>query len=183
MDLAKLVTEIARGVGTEFPAPRQEMVLREYVHLIEETDELIVAMEGSSLAEVRNELADVAMTVALIGHYLDVTPTEATTAAFASFSPTYLNIYGVVGRMAGPLRRYLGIARRVGEREPVVITLGTVLLTVAQVATNNGINLDLAIEEKAEVVLSRGWRDPRPAPVAPTPIRSLRGTPAVDIKS
>jgi NTP pyrophosphatase (non-canonical NTP hydrolase) len=184
MDLAQLVAELARGVGSEFPAPLPEMVLREYVHLVEEADELIEAMSASSLANIRDELADVEMTAALIAHYLAIDLTGARTAAFASFTPTYPNIYGAVAKLAGPVRRYLGIARRVGGLEPVVVGLGTVMLTVSQLATNHGINLDVAIEEKSAVVLTRGWRESHLVAPAPVPVPDrLRGTPAVDVKS
>jgi NTP pyrophosphatase (non-canonical NTP hydrolase) len=186
LDLSKRVAEIVRNVGREFPAPPQEMVLRQAFHLIEEARELVKAMHSGALADIRDELADVELSSGMLAHYLQVDLTAARNAAFASFTPTYPDILGAAADLVGPVRRYLGIARRNGSLTDVVLALGTVLLTNAQLATNHGISLDVAIEEKSAVVLSRGWREvsavPSTGTLATVTVVAERGTPVTDVK-
>jgi NTP pyrophosphatase (non-canonical NTP hydrolase) len=185
LDLSKLVAEVVRNVGREFPAPPQEMVLRQSFHLVEEARELVKAMHSGALADIRDELADVELASGMVAHYLQVDLTAARNAAFASFTPTYPDILGAAADLVGPVRRYLGIARRSGPLTDVVLALGTVLLTNAQLATNHGVSLDVAIEEKSAVILTRGWRE---APVVPSgtlaavTVVAERGTPVTDVK-
>lgn len=159
LDLTNLAADIARNIGEEFPAPVREMVQRQYTHLVEEARELVKAMAAASLADIRDELADVALVAHILAHYIEVNVITAEAIAFPSFTPTYPDVLGTAADVAGPLRRYLGIARRSGTIEPVVHALGLVMLTVRQLATNHGVDLDAAITEKAQVVYARGWRE------------------------
>jgi len=71
-----------------------------------------------------------------------------------------------VGEFAGAYRRAAGHARRTGDWSDVAAELADVLITAWVAAAVLGIDLDTAWRTKAAVILTRGWRDPRPA--APT---------------
>ena len=69
------------------------------------------------------------------------------------------------GEFVGAYRRFAGMARRSGPFDDVKEELADVVITSFVTAQVLGIDLDAAIREKAEKVMSRGWRD-KPAEVS-----------------
>lgn len=168
LDLVDLAARIARGVGTEFPAPPHEMVQRSYPALVEEADELDDDVVDGNLAGVREESADCVITAYLVAHYVNTLPEApnyrldldaAVGAAFPGFDPGGPDIVKRAARIAGPLRRFLGHARRSGSLEDLALVLGQFVLTTRAIATQHGFDLDQAIAAKAEIIFGRGWRE------------------------
>jgi hypothetical protein len=160
MTLQELAADICRNVGVEFPASPSEMRSRQYTHLVEEGAEVVKALFAANLAALRDELADASLSAAMLAHYTDANIETAELAAFPAFNPTYLDIQAVIADVAGPLRRWQGWARRSGTQEEFVVALGLVMCTVRQLAINYGIDLMAAVEDKAKIIYSRGWREP-----------------------
>lgn len=69
------------------------------------------------------------------------------------------------GEFVGAYRRFAGMARRSGPFDDVKAELADVAITAYVTAQVLGIDLDEAIREKAEKIMSRGWRD-KPAEVS-----------------
>jgi NTP pyrophosphatase (non-canonical NTP hydrolase) len=69
------------------------------------------------------------------------------------------------GEFVAAYRRFAGMARRSGPFDDVKAELADVVITAYVTAQVLGIDLDAAIQAKAEQVFSRGWRD-KPAEVA-----------------
>lgn len=158
INMTKLAADIASAVGTEFPAPATEMPGRQYLSLVEEGDELDRALAGDDLHELRGELADTLITVYLLAHYLPETDLEGAlarggVAVLASTPPSYY-----ITKLAGPLRRALGYARRSGPWSEVETALARIVLTVRATARQAGVDLDVAVADKTRVIFSRGWR-------------------------
>lgn len=63
------------------------------------------------------------------------------------------------GEFVGAYRRWSGRARRRGTAEEVRAELADVVITAFVTAAELGIDLEAAITAKAEVVLTRGWRE------------------------
>lgn len=63
------------------------------------------------------------------------------------------------GEFVGAFRRWSGQARRQGSFEDVRAELADVVITAFVAAEVLGVDLEKAIEAKADVVFSRGWRD------------------------
>jgi NTP pyrophosphatase (non-canonical NTP hydrolase) len=66
------------------------------------------------------------------------------------------------GEFTGAFRRWAGLARRTGTWADMVAELADVVITAYVTADVLGIDLAAAITAKADVILTRGWRDPRP---------------------
>ena len=66
------------------------------------------------------------------------------------------------GEFVGAYRRFAGMARRSGPFEDVKEELADVVITSFVTAQVLGIDLDAAIREKADKVMSRGWRESTP---------------------
>lgn len=174
INMTKLAADIAGAVGTEFPAPATEMPGRQYLSLVEEANELDLALADGDLRELRGELADALITVYILAHYLpDVNlETELATwvgdgspeAVFAHEPPSYY-----VAQLACPLRRALGYARRPGTWGEVGVALVRVVLAVRTVARQVGVDLDVAVADKSRVIFARGWRAATP-PAARIPV-------------
>ena len=64
------------------------------------------------------------------------------------------------GEFVGAYRRWSGQARRTGTADEMRAELADVIITAFATAEELGIDLDQAITEKANVVLTRGWREP-----------------------
>jgi NTP pyrophosphatase (non-canonical NTP hydrolase) len=162
VDLQVIAADICRNVGREFPASREDMVLRELAHLMEEVVELDEVLEEDHLAGIKDELADTVLTCYVVAHYLpeDVGPHlgVAVLAAAVGYLPEAP--YRPAGRAMKAGRRYLGIARRSGPAAAVLLRLAEVVVSCHAVAHRIGIDLNEAILEKTRVVFSRGWRDP-----------------------
>lgn len=62
------------------------------------------------------------------------------------------------GEFIGAYRRWNGMARRDGALEDVMHELADVVISAYTAAEAIGFNLDLAIEEKLAVVMTRGWK-------------------------
>lgn len=67
------------------------------------------------------------------------------------------------GEFTGAFRRWAGLARRTGTWADMVTELADVVITAYVTADVLGIDLGAAITTKAEIIMTRGWRDPRPA--------------------
>lgn len=169
VNLTRLAADIATAVGTEFPAPAAEMPGRQYLSLVEEGDELDRALASDDLHELRDELADTLITVYLLAHYLPETDLEGALARgvdaggpilVAHMAPIYY-----IATLAGPLRRALGYARRPGSWSDVDTALAKIVLAVRLCARRAGVDLDVAVTDKARVIFSRGWREAPSTPV------------------
>lgn len=68
-----------------------------------------------------------------------------------------------VGEFVGAYRRAAGMARRIGTWADVEAELADVVITAYVTAVVLGIDLDVAIARKRDVLFSRGWRDNAPA--------------------
>jgi len=66
------------------------------------------------------------------------------------------------GEFVGAFRRWAGLARRTGTRAEMVTELADVVITAYVTADMLGIDLGAAITAKAAIIMTRGWRDPRP---------------------
>ena len=66
------------------------------------------------------------------------------------------------GEFVGAYRRWSGQARRSGTAEEMRAELAEVVITAFVAAEELGIDLDKVITEKADVVLTRGWREQAP---------------------
>jgi len=85
------------------------------------------------------------------------------------FDPATLPVQQVLavaeeaGEFTAAYRRWAGPARRSGPWHDVEAELADVVITAYVTAAVLGIDLDAAARAKAEVVFTRGWREPRPA--------------------
>ena len=70
------------------------------------------------------------------------------------------------GEFVQAARRYLGLARTPGDLPPVAAELADVVLTAFVTAEAFGIDLPAAIDAKAAIVRTRGYRQPAAAPGA-----------------
>lgn len=69
------------------------------------------------------------------------------------------------GEFVGAYRRWAGLARRNGDWADVEAELADVVITAYVAANLLGIDLEAAWRAKAEIVMTRGWREPRSADV------------------
>ena len=101
-------------------------------------------------------------------------PLPAVAASLASrlrehFDPATLPVQQVLalaeeaGEFTAAYRRWAGLARRTGPWRDVEAELADVVITAYVTAAVLGIDLDAATRAKAEVVFTRGWREPPPA--------------------
>lgn len=65
------------------------------------------------------------------------------------------------GEFVGALSRYLGHSRRTGTLDEVAAELADLEITLHLTAHYLGIDVLAAVENKAEVIFSRGFKDPR----------------------
>ena len=65
------------------------------------------------------------------------------------------------GEFVGAYRRWAGMARRTGGWSEVQAELADVVITAYLTAHTLGIDLDAACQDKAQVIRTRGWKDPR----------------------
>jgi NTP pyrophosphatase (non-canonical NTP hydrolase) len=85
------------------------------------------------------------------------------------FDPATLPVQQVLalaeeaGEFTAAYRRWAGLARRTGPWDDVRAELADVVITAYITADVLGIDLDAAWRAKAEVVFTRGWREPPPA--------------------
>jgi NTP pyrophosphatase (non-canonical NTP hydrolase) len=85
------------------------------------------------------------------------------------FDPATLPVQQVLGlaeeagEFTAAYRRWVGLARRTGTWDEVTAELADVVITAYVTADVLGIDLDAAWRAKAEVVFTRGWREPPPA--------------------
>jgi len=85
------------------------------------------------------------------------------------FNPDMLPVQQVLalaeeaGEFTAAYRRWAGLARRSGTWHDVEAELADVVITAYVTAHVLGIDLDAAWRAKAEVVFTRGWRQPPPA--------------------
>ncbi len=163
LDFPDIVAEMACNLGREFPAPPQEMVLRQLAHLMEEVVELDEALEDGSLEWIADELPDAFLTPYMVAHYMgDIgltldTAVLSTACCYVPESP-----YRPAGRAMKAGRRYLGIARRRGPAAPVILRLSEVLVSVRAETRRLDLDLDRIIETKLDIIFTRGWREPEP---------------------
>ena len=84
------------------------------------------------------------------------------------FDPATLPVQQVLalaeeaGEFTAAYRRWDGLARRTGPWDDVRAELADMVITVYVTADVLGIDLDAAWRAKAEVVFTRGWREPPP---------------------
>jgi NTP pyrophosphatase (non-canonical NTP hydrolase) len=85
------------------------------------------------------------------------------------FDPATLPVQQVLavaeeaGEFTAAYRRWAGLARRSGPWHDVEAELADVVITAYVTAAVLGIDLDATARAKAEVVFTRGWREPPPA--------------------
>lgn len=65
------------------------------------------------------------------------------------------------GEFIGAYRRWTGQARRTGPFADVRAELADVVITAYVVAVKLGVDLDAAVQDKAQTIFSRPWKDPR----------------------
>ena len=63
------------------------------------------------------------------------------------------------GELVGAYRRYAGKARRKGTLQEVEGEVADVLITATILAELLGIDIEGAVENKLQVIYSRGWRE------------------------
>jgi NTP pyrophosphatase (non-canonical NTP hydrolase) len=86
----------------------------------------------------------------------------ALNGAFADSEPRIrqtLALAEETGEFVQAARRYLGLARRTGGLEDVTAELADVVITAFVTARAFDIDLPAAINAKAAVIVTRGWRD------------------------
>lgn len=161
MDLPSVVADMAQNLGREFPAPPQEMVLRQLASLVEEAIELDEALEDGSQAEVCTELAQCIFSAYLVAHYMgDVGRSLDSAVLVSALSSRHEAPYRAAGRAMKAGRRYLGIARKRGGRGSVVIALADTVVASRMVAKLPQFEIDLetVLAEQAKKIFTRGWR-------------------------
>lgn len=166
MNMALLAQRIAREVGREFPAPPEYMPAIQFMSLVEEGDELSQALLDGTARELREEFADVLITIYLLNHYLPQLDLDAELVAwtegatprmvFADKTPDYY-----IAQLAQPLRRALGHARTPGNWGAVGVAMVRVVLAIRSHAEQSGIDLARAVADKADKIFTRGWREYR----------------------
>jgi NTP pyrophosphatase (non-canonical NTP hydrolase) len=115
-----------------------------------------------------------AITERAAGHPAASEPLPQTAARLADrlrehFDPATLPVQQVLavaeeaGEFTAAYRRWAGLARRSGPWHDVEAELADVVITAYVTAAVLGIDLDAAARAKAEVVFTRGWREPPPA--------------------
>jgi len=62
------------------------------------------------------------------------------------------------GEFIGAMRRWRGMARRTGTEDEAKKELADLVITAYGMADVMGWNLDALIEAKAEIILTRGWK-------------------------
>lgn len=160
MNLAQVAADIARNVGREFPEPLvpwQEMTLRQLTSLAEECIELDEVIDSRNRQAIADELADASLTPYMVAHYAGI-DLETTVAALADSAASAVPPYRYAGQALKCGRRYLGIARRSGTKEALAEALALTVLAVRGEARAEGVDLGSAIENKTNVIFSRGWR-------------------------
>jgi NTP pyrophosphatase (non-canonical NTP hydrolase) len=161
--LPQIAADIARNLGEEFPMPREAMVGWQFAALVEEGDELDDALAGSTFQELREEFADALLTAYLLAHYF-----PRGTVSIARRMDCWLQGLdppvdsrppsAYVKKLAKPLRRAAGVARRPGEWSAVEEALTRVVLSVMFHADQAGVDLMAAVNDKVDVIFARGWR-------------------------
>lgn len=68
-----------------------------------------------------------------------------------------LNVVGEAGEFAEAYRRFTGHARRLGSYDDMCEELADVVISAATCASQLGIDLDEAVEQKFAIVMSRGF--------------------------
>jgi NTP pyrophosphatase (non-canonical NTP hydrolase) len=63
------------------------------------------------------------------------------------------------GELLGAYRRWAGKARRSGSFEDVRKEIADVLIVTAVFAADLGIDIDQAVQDKLEIIYSRGWKE------------------------
>lgn len=63
------------------------------------------------------------------------------------------------GELVGAYRRFSGKARRKGSLEDVRNEIADVLITTSIFARLLGIDIDAAVEDKLDIIYSRGWSE------------------------
>lgn len=100
----------------------------------------------------------------------------------ANFAPATLPVQQVLalaeeaGEFTAAYRRWAGMARRPGTWADVRAELADVVITAYVTARVLGIDLDDAWHAKAQIVLSRGWRQETPATTALIAAAPCRGS-------
>ena len=129
----------------------------------------ILADRQMTARRITQQAADRAAAALLIS-----APLPAVAASLASrlrehFDPDTLPVQQVLalaeeaGEFTAAYRRWAGLARRRGPWHDVEAELADVVITAYVTAAVLGIDLDAAARAKAEVVFTRGWREPPPA--------------------
>ena len=66
-----------------------------------------------------------------------------------------------IGEFVGAARRFMGMARRTGTFEDMAAELADVVITAFVTAEVFEIVLPVEIEHKLDIIMNRGWKDPR----------------------
>jgi hypothetical protein len=77
-----------------------------------------------------------------------------------------LNVIGEAGEFGEAYRRYSGHARRPGSLDETAAELADVVISAYIAAERLEIELDQCIAAKQQVIMTRGFRDPRPEAAA-----------------
>jgi NTP pyrophosphatase (non-canonical NTP hydrolase) len=83
---------------------------------------------------------------------------------FPGINVGYAQVLGVAeeaGEFVGAFRRWAGLARRTGTRDDMELELADVVIFAYSAAKALDIDLADAINRKAEIIMSRGWKDAR----------------------
>jgi len=179
LGLPGLAALVAAGIDTA-GFPPAEAPLRAMLALCEEAGELAEAYTSFRAAvvayapagelaarwdAVEAETADVAITAYVAAHVLGV-PLPAAVDGLYDSPPTLteeghlLAVCQAATGTAAAWRRYAGLARRRGNWQEVAAGLAEVSRWLRRTAVVLDVDLAAACARKAEVILTRGWREP-----------------------
>ena len=165
--LSALAVEITTHLRAHFPDSDER--IRQVLALAEEAGEAqeayLLSLSGGPRNAVAAELADVIVTAYVTAVVLGIDLSEVKPTGEDSYFNGWQYVMDVgakAGGFVGAYRRWAGMARRSGPWRDVVSALTAVVRSVYAAADALDIDLDAAVVEKTELILSRGWRD-RPA--------------------
>jgi len=129
----------------------------------------ILAERQMTAHRIAEQAADRAAAARLASGPLPQTAARLAARLREHFNPDMLPVQQVLalaeeaGEFTAAYRRWAGLARRSGTWHDVEAELADVVITAYVTAHVLGIDLDAAWRAKAEVVFTRGWRQPPPA--------------------
>jgi NTP pyrophosphatase (non-canonical NTP hydrolase) len=163
VDYVDLAVEITKNLRAHFPDSDER--IRQVLAIAEEAGEVqeayLLWLRGGPQGDVAAELADVIITAYVTAVVLGIDLTVKLAAEDASVD-AWQHVMGLgvkAGGFVGAYGRWAGLKRRSGEWEEVVTALEDVAAAARATAGVLGVDLDAAVQAKATVIRTRGWRD------------------------